>query len=119
VFQSFLTQGFDWIQQCGLRSRIVLKQNTDKPEKQNAMTIALRSNLGCNSQHAAKDGERHRPDQKLVRMIFVFAPTDVRGPISFVRSVTETSMIFMIPIPRTISQTGDRLPFQRIRPSKR
>ena len=32
------------------------------------------------------------------------APTDIRRPISFVRSVTETSMMFMMPIPATSSE---------------
>ena len=40
-----------------------------------------------------------------VRMSFVFAPIACRSPISRVRSVTETSMMFMIPIPPTISDT--------------
>ena len=33
------------------------------------------------------------------------APTDMRMPISRVRSVTETSMMFMIPMPPTRSDT--------------
>jgi len=33
------------------------------------------------------------------------APTDMRMPISLVRSVTDTSMMFMMPIPPTISDT--------------
>jgi hypothetical protein len=32
-----------------------------------------------------------------------FAPRDLRIPISFVRSVTETSMMFMMPMPATSS----------------
>ena len=39
------------------------------------------------------------------RMSQVFAPTDIRMPISRVRSVTETSMMFMMPIPPTSSET--------------
>ena len=35
----------------------------------------------------------------------VLAPTASRRPISRVRSVTETSMMFMIPMPPTISDT--------------
>ena len=38
-------------------------------------------------------------------MSFVFAPTACRRPISLVRSVTDTSMMFMIPMPPTISDT--------------
>ena len=34
------------------------------------------------------------------------APTDMRRPISRVRSVTETSMMFMMPMPPTISETA-------------
>ena len=33
------------------------------------------------------------------------APTAIRNPISRVRSVTETSIIFIIPIPPTIKET--------------
>lgn len=36
---------------------------------------------------------------------FVLAPTDIRIPISRVRSVTETSIMFIIPIPPTIKET--------------
>ncbi len=39
------------------------------------------------------------------RMSFGLAPTDWRMPISRVRSVTLTSMMFMIPMPPTISDT--------------
>ena len=38
-------------------------------------------------------------------MCLVFAPTASRRPISRVRSVTETSMMFMIPMPPTINDT--------------
>ena len=34
------------------------------------------------------------------------APSALRMPISFVRSVTDTSMMFMMPIPATISATA-------------
>ena len=34
-------------------------------------------------------------------MSMPLAPTDMRKPISFVRSVTETNMMFMMPIPAT------------------
>ena len=33
------------------------------------------------------------------------APSDLRMPISLVRSVTETSMMFMMPMPATTSAT--------------
>ncbi len=39
------------------------------------------------------------------RISVVLAPTACLRPISRVRSVTETSMMFMIPIPPTISDT--------------
>ena len=35
---------------------------------------------------------------------FVFAPSDLRIPISLVRSVTDTSMMFITPIPPTSSE---------------
>ena len=38
-------------------------------------------------------------------MSLVFAPTAWRKPISLVRSVTNTSMMFIMPIPPTISDT--------------
>ena len=37
------------------------------------------------------------------RMNFGLAPSDLRMPISLVRSVTDTSMMFMMPIPATSS----------------
>ena len=40
----------------------------------------------------------------------LFAPIAILIPISRVRSVTETSMIFMIPIPPTISETPAMAP---------
>ena len=39
------------------------------------------------------------------RMSRLRAPTAIRSPISRVRSVTDTSMMFMIPIPPTSSET--------------
>ena len=38
-------------------------------------------------------------------MSLVLAPTACRRPISRVRSVTDTSMMFMMPMPPTISET--------------
>ena len=40
-------------------------------------------------------------DKNCSRMDPVLAPRDLRIPISLVRSVTETSMIFITPIPPT------------------
>ena len=40
-----------------------------------------------------------------VRMSLPWAPTAMRTPISRVRSVTLTSMMFMMPIPPTTSET--------------
>ncbi len=40
----------------------------------------------------------------------VFAPIAMRMPISRVRSVTDTSMMFMIPIPPTSSETDAMAP---------
>ena len=37
------------------------------------------------------------------------APTAFRSPISFVRSVTETSMIFIIPMPPTKSEIAEMI----------
>ena len=39
-------------------------------------------------------------------MSLPLAPIDIRMPISRVRSVTETSMMFMIPMPPTTSETA-------------
>ena len=41
-----------------------------------------------------------------IRMSRFLAPSALRTPISRVRSVTETSMMFMIPIPPTSSETS-------------
>ena len=40
------------------------------------------------------------------RMSLASAPTAIRRPISRVRSVTDTSMMFMIPTPPTSSETA-------------
>ncbi len=39
-----------------------------------------------------------------------FAPIDLRMPISRVRSVTDTSMMFMMPMPATTSATPPMAP---------
>ena len=44
------------------------------------------------------------------RMSLGRAPTAMRMPISRVRSVTETSMMFMMPMPPTRSETPAMLP---------
>ncbi len=40
-----------------------------------------------------------------IRMSEAFAPIAIRIPISFVRSVTETSIMFIMPIPPTSNET--------------
>ena len=50
-------------------------------------------------------GEHDRLDQELPQDVAGLAPTAMRRPISRVRSVTETSMMFMIPMPPTSSET--------------
>jgi hypothetical protein len=42
------------------------------------------------------------------------APTALRMPISRVRSVTDTSMMFMIPIPPTTRDTAAMAPSKRV-----
>ena len=48
------------------------------------------------------------------RMSQVFAPMAMRMPISRVRSVTDTSMMFMIPMPPTRSETEAMAPSSRV-----
>ena len=48
-----------------------------------------------------------------VRMSFWRAPMAMRMPISRVRSVTETSMMFMMPMPPTSSETEAMAPRSR------
>ena len=51
-----------------------------------------------------------------MRMFFLVAPMALRTPISRVRSVTETSMIFMTPTPPTINPTDDTATMNKNRP---
>ena len=53
---------------------------------------------------AADQAEDDRLDQELPQDVAARAPTAMRRPISRVRSVTETSMMFMIPTPPTTSE---------------
>ena len=60
--------------------------------------------------HAAHDRQRQRLDQELGEDVDRgCAPTAIRSPISRVRSVTLTSMMFMIPMPPTSSDTAAML----------
>ena len=54
---------------------------------------------------AARDRQHDRLDQELGADVAALAPIAMRMPISRVRSVTETSMMFMIPMPPTRSET--------------
>src|SRR5713101_5229507 len=55
---------------------------------------------------SADHRERHRLDQELEHDVApARAPTAMRRPISRVRSVTDTSMMFMIPMPPTSRET--------------
>ncbi len=49
--------------------------------------------------------QHHGFDEKLAQNVRPVAPIAIRMPISRVRSVTDTSMMFMMPIPPTISET--------------
>ena len=53
---------------------------------------------------AAEDAQHHRLDQELPEDVARLAPTALRMPISRVRSVTDTSMMFMMPMPPTSSE---------------
>ena len=52
----------------------------------------------------AQQGQHDGLGQKLAQDVRRRAPTALRSPISRVRSVTETSMMFMMPIPPTSSE---------------
>ena len=62
-------------------------------------------NPHSDADHPAQRGEHHRLHQELPQDIAAAAPTARRMPISRVRSVTETSMMFMMPTPPTTSET--------------
>ena len=49
-----------------------------------------------------------------IMMFWKVAPSALRMPISRVRSVTETIMIFMIPMPPTMSEMAAILPRKRV-----
>ena len=53
---------------------------------------------------AADKAQEHRLHEELPQDVMAAHPTAMRRPISRVRSVTETSMIFMIPTPPTTSE---------------
>ncbi len=53
---------------------------------------------------AAHQAEHDRLDEELPQDVVAAAPTAMRRPISRVRSVTETSMMFMMPTPPTTSE---------------
>ncbi len=57
-----------------------------------------------NPQDASQEAENDGFGQELEQDVRSLAPTDMRMPISRMRSVTETSMMFMIPIPPTSSE---------------
>ena len=59
---------------------------------------------GGDPDSATPRAERQRLDEELVADINLRAPIAIRMPISRVRSVTETSMIFMMPMPPTSSE---------------
>ena len=58
---------------------------------------------------AAEQAERQRFHQELRSTSRRRAPSDSRRPISRVRSVTDTSMMFMMPMPPTSSETAATL----------
>jgi len=56
------------------------------------------------AQRAAYQAQAIASIRNCRRMSRALAPTAMRNPISRVRSVTETSMMFMIPTPPTTSE---------------
>ena len=48
-------------------------------------------------ERAAGEAQHHRLDEELPQDVAAAAPTAIRRPISRVRSVTDTSMMFMMP----------------------
>ena len=56
------------------------------------------------AEHAAGEPEHRRLDEELRRISAGVAPSALRSPISRIRSVTETSMMFMTPMPPTSNE---------------
>ena len=56
------------------------------------------------SREPAEQAQHERLEQELQKDVMAFAPMALRMPISRVRSVTDTSMMFMIPMPPTSSE---------------
>ena len=85
----------------------------------NALMASVTATLGGHSQsHADRpaQGRKHdRLDEKLPQDVARRAPTARRMPISRVRSVTETSMMFMMPTPPTTSDTLATAPRSSVR----
>jgi len=125
---SFVTQRIDRIHPRRFGSRMVTEKNADGGSKANGQ-----ENRGCaqggvdhtnvagidspqehnerrhrNAQQrthdTANEAQDHCLGQKLARTSRCLAPRARRIPISLVRSVTETSIIFMIPMPPTASE---------------
>ena len=70
--------------------------------------LARRRPAQRHAQQAAQGRQGQRLDQELGQDVPGLAPTAMRTPISRVRSVTLTSMMFMMPMPPTSSDTrGD------------
>ena len=59
----------------------------------------------ADADRAADQAEDHRLDQELPQHVAASRADGLRSPISRVRSVTDTSMMFMIPMPPTSSET--------------
>ena len=64
------------------------------------------SRPGADADEAAEQRQHHGLDQELRQDVPGLAPTAMRTPISRVRSVTLTSMMFMMPMPPTSSDTA-------------
>ena len=119
-YRSLVSQGFDGIEPRGLPGRIEAEHHADQTETATAAKIIGREAwMGqCIFQLTSSDAARPKrmpsapptrhnmtaSTRNCRRMWWLRAPTAIRRPISRVRSVTETNMMFMMPTPPTTSE---------------
>ena len=70
-------------------------------------TLERNRNPHQNPDDSARQADQHGLGQELDQNLPARSPTAMRNPISRVRSVTVTSMIFMMPIPEITSAIAD------------
>ena len=116
----FISQGFDGIEPRGLPGGIEAEDDAhgsrygdgDADDQDRGLRRPMHVVADQDRSHppqenadpAAHQAEHDGLHEELAEDVVAAAPTAIRRPISRVRSVTETSMMFMMPTPPTISE---------------